>query len=131
MIDEINKLEKELHYIKATQATMADSTNLYAVTYSPGELVGDGAVRNHTIVCHTYGQDDKAVFMPMFSNRFYIFANQPIGRYFTQPENIITWQQYGVNPAYSSNPAYTISYPKTLTIYSNVNFYIEASYIDL
>ena len=134
LASEIAKTEKELIAYKTGQSTSGDSANFYTVEYKPGWFVipeGTTKWREHTVKCVPYNNTDKAIFMPMIpSSSFSIQGAVIEGKLLTIGQDLITWYQAGEYASNLANAGYASGVPKGFMIYSNVDFYIETSYVE-
>lgn len=132
---EINQLQKDILQYKTTQATQGDSSNFYCVEYKPGWYIvpedSHSYTREHTIKCVPYIDNSKAIFMAqMCPNQIGVQSSMIIGKDLCYLQNLVTWAQHGEWQSKLNNEAYAIGVPKSIMIFSNVDFYIEASYVD-
>lgn len=130
---EISQMEKDLIRIKSSQQTFGDSANYFSVLYSPGYFVDDtmSKWREHTIICKSSMNSDKAIFMPMFTANTWTMSGENIGcRLPTYSQDVITWWQDPITSQHLSDSSYMAGVANGFMIFSNVPFYIEASYIE-
>lgn len=130
---ELTKLRQEINAYKTGQNTQGDSANYYTNFYMPGWYISDqNHWREHTIRCIPYVNTDKAVFMPQMSitESWSVTGSEAAGRSLCYDQNIITWMQMGETQERLNNEGYAAGVAKGLTIFSNVDFYIQASYIE-
>lgn len=132
MDKEIAQLEKDLAQYKITQATQMDSSNYYVVEYDMGRLISTaGRWRKHTIQCIPYSNSENAIFMPeLCPDNLPTQGSTGQGRLLTLSQDTFTWWQFAITSQQAQNENYVISVPKSISIFSNVNFYIKTSYID-
>ena len=129
----ISKLERDVLEFKAVQMTQGDSANYYCVSYMPGwYILDEDHWREHTIKCIPYNNEKNAIFMPdmRFTDSWWVSGSNINGRAICYKQNIITWMQNGETSSKMSNAAYAAGVPKGFVIFSNVDFYIETSYVD-
>lgn len=129
----IADLQRDLLKFKTGQRTQGDSANYYVVEYMPGWLVSSNfMIRDHTIKCIPYNNSEHAIFMPQMTVRdsWSVNGTAVAGRSLCYKQDIITWEQIRVTPEDIANEAYAAGVSKGFVIFSNVDFYIETSYID-
>lgn len=129
----IKQLQKAVLAYKTGQGTQGDSANYYCVFYMPGWYISDqNHWREHTIKCIPYVNDKKAIFMPQMSitGSWSITGAEAAGRSLCYTQDIITWMQMGETQERLNNEGYAAGVSKGLAIFSNVDFYIETSYVD-
>ena len=129
---EVAKTKQEILRFKTGQGTQGDSANYYCVAYTPGWFITNASAwREHTIKCIPYNNTKRAIFMPQLAASDWVFGGgNAIGRMLTYGQEIITWMQYGEPQSKMNNEAYAAGVPKGIVIFSNVDFYIETSYIE-
>lgn len=129
--NEIVKTKQEILKFKTGQNTQGDSANYYCVDYAPGWYINENGLRQHTIKCIPYHNEKNAIFMPQLTASEWAFGGgNAVGRMLTYGQEIITWSQLGEPQWKMDNEAYAAGVPKGIVIFSNVDFYIETSYID-
>lgn len=130
----ITQLQEDVIKYKSGQATQADSANFFCVEYKPGWYIvpeGSSAVREHTIKCIPYIDNGKAIFMAqMCPDQIAVQATATSGKPLFYSQDLITWAQAGEWQSHLNNEGYAIGVPKSIMIFSNVDFYVEASYVD-
>lgn len=132
MEDSIAKLERDIIQYKTGQNTQGDSANYFCVDYTPGwYILDEDHWREHTIKCIPYKNSEKAIFMAQLCpNQFNVTGVNSVGRLLTYDQSIITWRQDGETSSKMADAGYAAGVPKGIMIFSNVDFYIEASYVD-
>ena len=131
----ITELKEDVIKYKTGQATQGDSANFFCVEYKPGWYVvpenTHSYTREHTIKCIPYIDNGKAIFMAqMCPEQIAVQAVVSSGKPLYYGQDIITWAQAGEWQWKLDNEGYAIGVPKSIMIFSNVDFYIEASYVD-
>lgn len=138
MFDKVVELEQELLKFKTTQQTAIDSTKLYTQTFDFGyyEVVTMGNVyaRDWTLKCIPEVNAENAIFSPIMPGKRSINIQtvgvDPNGRYLTASPDIITFRQsVYTTEDLSQNRRHLVAH--SITVYSNVPFHIETSYVDL
>ena len=138
LAETIVEMKEDILRFKTKQGTQGDATNYFVVNYMPGHFVIDRSDsdptsdwRVHTVICHPYDETKKAIFMPIMTAEQTIqAAMMTMGKYILDAQNVIRWEQFAIRKKYydAGGEAYQILFPKGFSIYSNVDFYIEASY---
>lgn len=129
----IVKLKMGVLAYKSGQGTQGDSANYYCQFYTPGWYISSNGWREHTIKCIPYVNTDKAVFMAqMLMSSGWSVQGPSVsgGRLLTYGQDIITWMQYGETASHLQNEAYAAGVAKGMVVFSNVDFYLETSYVD-
>lgn len=129
----ISKLKSDVLAYKCGQDTQGDSANYYVKFYTPGWYINPNGWREHTVKCIPYVNTDKAVFMPqmLMSDGWSVGGSGvSAGRLLTYSQDIFTWMQYGEDSSKLQNEAYAAGVAKGMVIFSNVDFYLESSYVD-
>ena len=127
------RLKNDILAYKTGQGTKGDSANYYCQFYTPGWYTNPDGWREHTIKCVPYINSTKAVFMPqmLMSSGWSIGgAGTSRGRLLTYGQEYITWMQLGESSSNLQNEAYAAGVAKGLAIFSNVDFFLETSYVD-